>query len=658
MKQAVKQREKYAILWIAIIVLWVISILSLAFLTSAYLVSVGVACTFCACLHIWICTRGDSGHLTSRLLMSSLAFVVAAVVMTSGWATLPFAIVLAFGLLWSHNSLSERFASPEIYYGLVRLGRRGRSSWVRILFLVGALAGLVFAFQTRTRFLGQGWFDPGPGVSLNSMAELGQSYAFALFTVQNFAVFLLTPIYLGGAIVEERDRRTLDMLLTTHLTEGQIVFGKFLSRILYLGAVMAAGVPLLSFMLFWGGVDMGLVAANYLNTLLNLATVGVLSILISSRARTALRGTLLCYAILFPVVVIWEIVAGETHSLFVARPGPFGAFWTSLSGLGTIRANAAIVLSMWCLGRTVQQLRERRAEDLPPEEPIVREEAQITVNDGSIWAARPPIGDNALLWKERYLYRTLHPGTVMVFAPVIGLVLIFFLIGFMGRISGEGFEGFNVFIFYASTVLIFPCAGFCVLSVALGTAMSFAWERHRATLDNLLTLPVERRELLFAVASGNVLRRGSWLWLISVFLAIGALSGALHPLGAGILAASLLAHLIFFVGFGLFISVVSMNTLQAGFRMGVLILSLVVLPLAAGMIWPARPDDFWKNLATYGVNPVGTWMGSYFGWKEFAARDDAFVARLQVMGLGITLYALAGVVFGLLAWWRLERKCG
>src|SRR5262245_12299335 len=165
MKRLLKLPVTHALFLIAIILLLV---LTAVYLPSALVIALVIGWTCFACVYLWICTRTDIGKLSIHLLVVTLTYVVAGVWLTSGWATLPFALVVIVSFLskgegyeWSINKW------PELYYGLVRLARRGRSSWVRILFLMSALAGLVFAFQTRIRFLGQGWFDPGPGVSIN-----------------------------------------------------------------------------------------------------------------------------------------------------------------------------------------------------------------------------------------------------------------------------------------------------------------------------------------------------------------------------------------------------------------------------------------------------------------------------------------------------------
>ena len=55
-------------------------------------------------------------------------------------------------------------------------------------------------------------------------------YFLQICLVQHFLlVFLLTPVFLAGAIADERRQGTLALLLTTNLSPGSILLGKLLA---------------------------------------------------------------------------------------------------------------------------------------------------------------------------------------------------------------------------------------------------------------------------------------------------------------------------------------------------------------------------------------------------------------------------------------------
>ena len=99
--------------------------------------------------------------------------------------------------------------------------------------------------------------------------------------MQYLAVFLLTPIYTAGVIAEEKDRRTLDLLLTTRLTNREIVAGLLASRLATLGLIFLTILPVLSLMEFLGGVDPKLVLAGFLITGAAVITNGSMCMLVS-----------------------------------------------------------------------------------------------------------------------------------------------------------------------------------------------------------------------------------------------------------------------------------------------------------------------------------------------------------------------------------------
>jgi hypothetical protein len=62
------------------------------------------------------------------------------------------------------------------------------------------------------------------------------------------------PIFTAGAITQEKDSQTYDILLATPLTNGQIVLGSLLSRLFFVIALLISGIPIFSITQIFGGV--------------------------------------------------------------------------------------------------------------------------------------------------------------------------------------------------------------------------------------------------------------------------------------------------------------------------------------------------------------------------------------------------------------------
>src|SRR5207248_8799884 len=115
--------------------------------------------------------------------------------------------------------------------------------------------------------------------------------------LQYLAALLLTPAYLAEAIVEERDRNTLDALLASDLHDSEIALGIVLPRFLNLVMVFLVSLPIISGLQFVGGIDPNLVLAGYAFLGLTILSLGAVSVVCSLHARQAHSALLLVYAL-------------------------------------------------------------------------------------------------------------------------------------------------------------------------------------------------------------------------------------------------------------------------------------------------------------------------------------------------------------------------
>src|SRR5207237_8910103 len=113
----------------------------------------------------------------------------------------------------------------------------------------------------------------------NEMARFAEAFFYAFMSVQFTVVGVLTPAYTAGAIAEEKERRTLEFLLATDLRNREIILSKLLSRMANITLLVMAGLPILSFLQFLGGVDPNLVLAGFAATGLTMVSLAGLSLL-------------------------------------------------------------------------------------------------------------------------------------------------------------------------------------------------------------------------------------------------------------------------------------------------------------------------------------------------------------------------------------------
>src|SRR5437867_13398696 len=95
--------------------------------------------------------------------------------------------------------------------------------------------------------LGAAVYLPWPAegrVEIGSAAKAQQ--LFDIFFLGQFAlVALMAPSYAAGAITGEKERKTYELLISTPLEPGAVLFGKLLSALCYLTLLIMSSAPLM-----------------------------------------------------------------------------------------------------------------------------------------------------------------------------------------------------------------------------------------------------------------------------------------------------------------------------------------------------------------------------------------------------------------------------
>lgn len=94
----------------------------------------------------------------------------------------------------------------------------------------------------------------GSGNSLRELASRGAD-AFTVISYGQVALIcLLTPVFMAGAIAQEANPRTWDILLTTPLNSPQLVLGNLFGRLFFVLALLFSTLPLFAITQYYGGV--------------------------------------------------------------------------------------------------------------------------------------------------------------------------------------------------------------------------------------------------------------------------------------------------------------------------------------------------------------------------------------------------------------------
>ena len=143
-------------------------------------------------------------------------------------------------------------------------------------------------------------------VDYSSMLNLYYVMAFIEFVM----VALIVPAISSGAISGEREKQTLDILLTTRMTPLKIVTGKLMSSIITIMLLIISSFPILALIFAFGGVSLSQLMLMALIMIVSAGYIGSISIMYSavlkrtSSAGVASYGTVMGIYVGILVIVV------------------------------------------------------------------------------------------------------------------------------------------------------------------------------------------------------------------------------------------------------------------------------------------------------------------------------------------------------------------
>lgn len=583
---------------------------------------------------------------------------------------------------------------PLFRFELVRLARRGGHLPLRVVLCLLLLVGLFAAYR-------QLFPSANPLALLfaapdsSQLNKFGETFVVAVLIIQQAAVVLLTPVYAGGAIAEEKEKGRLDFLLTSPLGRWELVAGKLAARLVFVLAVVFTGLPVLAFTLLFGGVSPERVLAGFVVSAVSAVAVGAFAVLLSV-LRPTVRDVL--------VAAFGGLAASGAAGLIAGAATPHGAggvlspvtvlvplfaVWKDPPPTGDqtwplVGVYSAIQLGLAAVyvGLAVAKLRpaatrptdtqvsvEKKGQPDPPPEPApptpddpppdwYRMPERTVFAPGEVGASAdgrdflvPPLGDreDPLAWKERHFGAKLPLLESQVFTLVRGCAVAAFLfvLGmglFVGVIvglpRGEPFDIVNplVRVVLGVAVLAVPFAG-------VRAAVGVAEERAKQTLDSLFALPFDRPSILWAKAR-EAARRGRW-WAFgaAAALGLGTITLQLHPFGVVAVTAVFAGYGLFTLGLGAWLGVRGKSAVRAVLtHLTVTLLTFVAPVVAVPLVG--------EPVAC--LSPPVCAVRAALSPDELPRPHSSWAVCLSVpVGLG---YAAAGLVLWRLAVRRFERE--
>jgi ABC-type transport system involved in multi-copper enzyme maturation permease subunit len=501
--------------------------------------------------------------------------------------------------------------------------------------------------------------------SVRESALFASSFFFVFTYCQLVAIFLLTPAYVAGAIALEKERHTLEYLLTTDLRTWEIVLGRFAVRLLHVVLVLLAGLPVLVFARWLGGISGEHIAVAYsLSCALAVALCG-LSMLMSIfmvRVRDAVLGTYVVAlvgmwilpALLSTARLQWSPMLSwleyveqplRAHPIAVLGDVLRAAAGTDLWEVAgpalrnyTLFGVAALLVAGACMRRVY--LRQRFGQARGPRQRRF---------------GRRPMQDDPILWREQIGSRPGllgRIGQLLVAAGCIGLLVA--TAAFAGVVLWQRSMGFD-----AQTVDVAVgdlndllrgwgtvMASLILMAIALRASTTITGEREVQTLDPLLVTPLEGRELLKGKLLGSFWAVRWPLGVLALSWLLGAVARALSPLAVIVLLIEMVVYGLFAAALGV---VCSLRSRGSGWSMAWA--AGAMLFAAGGYYFTCIPAMFWVFF--FPASPPTVLAISAFQALPFVSgqREPILLILTSAMVVEITLWLLvylvvtAGLVF-------------
>lgn len=138
-------------------------------------------------------------------------------------------------------------------------------------------------------------------------------YMVVLFPVLAVAqvciVALIAPILTASSISGERERQTLDIMLTTCMSPFSIVLGKVISAVLHILFFVAASTPIMALAFVAGGLSWSYLFYFLLTIILLSVLSGSIGIFCSAFCRRSITAVILSFAFYFVIYVLTYLPA-------------------------------------------------------------------------------------------------------------------------------------------------------------------------------------------------------------------------------------------------------------------------------------------------------------------------------------------------------------
>lgn len=129
-------------------------------------------------------------------------------------------------------------------------------------------------------------------------------------------VILTSALVTMRLIAEEKSRGTLEILLTSPVTEAQVVLGKFLATLVFLAFLLLPTLGFAVILARYGSVDFGQVFCGYLGVMLLGAALYSIGLFISSLCTSQITAGMITFSLVILLVIANLVTVSKSETSF------------------------------------------------------------------------------------------------------------------------------------------------------------------------------------------------------------------------------------------------------------------------------------------------------------------------------------------------------
>ena len=143
--------------------------------------------------------------------------------------------------------------------------------------------------------------------NVGDMARFGVALFQFLAPLQLVLAVFFSALGSASAVAQEKDRRTLELLLLTNLSNSELVLGKLLASMLNVLVLLAAGLPFFMLIVLFGGVSFEQILRVFAVTFVTALAAGSLGSTIALWREKTFQ-TLALTALVLAILAAWEVL--------------------------------------------------------------------------------------------------------------------------------------------------------------------------------------------------------------------------------------------------------------------------------------------------------------------------------------------------------------